>query len=231
MTTALKDYCKTLGADCAGVADLGPFKQGWVVLPEDLLTPYTRAVSVAKRLDNEIMNLLTNGPTVEYAGHYREVNGVLDGITAGIVAWIERQGHQAKAVPASFITDETNLLGNISHKAVARMAGIGWQGKSLLIVNPQYGPRIRLATVLTDMPLLPDQPLKNQCGACAECSKACPAQAIKNVSTTDRHKDRNEALHFSLCAEQTLRNKAMPGIGARICGICVKVCPFGRKQR
>ena len=49
-----------------------------------------------------------------------------------------------------------DLFGNISHKAVARTEGIGWQGKSLLIVSPQYGPRIRLATVLTDMPLEPD---------------------------------------------------------------------------
>lgn len=231
MTTKLKDFCKSRGADSAGVADLTPFKQGWVVLPENLLAPYTRAVSVAKRLDNEIMDALTNGPTEEYARHYREVNGVLDGITAGIVAWIEGQGHQAKAVPASYIADETNLLGNISHKAVARMAGIGWQGKSLLIVSPQYGPRIRLATVLTDMPLLADQPIKNRCGACAECLKACPAQAIKNVSTEDRYETRDHALHFSRCAEQTLRFKTMPGIGARICGICVKVCPFGKKKQ
>ena len=231
MTTELKDFCTSRGADGAGVADLTPFKQGWVVLPEDLLAPYTRAVSIAKHLDDEIMDALTSGPTEDYARHYREVNNILDGITSAAVTWIEAQGHQAMAVPASYIADEANLLGNISHKAVARMAGIGWQGKSLLIVHPHYGPRIRLATVLTDMPLLPDQPLKNRCGSCAECSKACPAQAIKNVSTPDRYETRDHALHFSRCAEQTLQFKALPGIGARICGVCIEVCPFGKTRK
>ncbi len=70
---------------------------------------------------------------------------------------------------------------HISHKAVARMAGLGWQGKSLLLINPEYGPRVRLVTILTDMPLTPDGPVKNRCGACLECVQACPASAIKNA--------------------------------------------------
>lgn len=151
-------------------------------------------------------------------------------IAADVVTRIEAREHRAKAVPASYIADETNLFGNIFHKAVARMAGIGWQGKSRLIVSPDYGPRIRLTTMLTDMPLAPDQPLRNRCRACAECTKACPAQAIRNVSTQDRYETRNRALHFSWCAEQTLRFKDLPGIGARICGVCIKVCPFGGKN-
>jgi len=231
MSDDIKAFCRTRGADCAGIADLAPFKQGWVVLPANLLDPFTRAISIAKRLDDDVINEIDRGPTVRYAGHYRSVNVELDAVTADVVKWIGERGYQAKAVPASHITDDTNLLGNISHKAVARMAGIGWQGKSLLIVNPEHGPRIRLATVLTDMPLVPDQPLRNRCGTCAECSKACPVSAIKNVNTKDRYETRDDALYFSRCAEQTRRNKALPGIGAMICGVCVKVCPFGRKRR
>ena len=229
-TLKLKEFCKTCGADLVGIADLAPFKSGWPVIPRDILSPYTNAVSIAVRLDNSIISGIKDGPTIEYAEHYRTVNALLDNITAELAKWVAEKGFASFAVPASHIADENNLLGNISHKAVARMAGIGWQGKSLLIVSPEYGPRIRLATVLTDMPLITDQPLKNRCGACAECSKACPASAIKNVSTDGRYESRDDALHFSRCAEKTMQFKAMPGIGARICGVCVKVCPFGKKK-
>ncbi|MBI5634400.1 MAG: epoxyqueuosine reductase [Nitrospirae bacterium] len=229
-TCELKAMGRAEGASLVGVADLSEFKKGWKVIPDDLLKPYSVAISVAVHLNDEILDVITDGPTIAYAQHYREINAKLDNITASLVDWIKQRGFTAEAVPASFITDEVNLLGNVSHKAVARMAGIGWQGKSLLIVSPQYGPRIRLATVLTDMPLVPDMPLKNRCGKCVECTKACPASAIKNVLADDRYESRDEALQFSRCADKTIEFKARAGIGARICGVCVKVCPFGKKK-
>lgn len=230
-TEKLKELGIAEGASLVGVADLAEFKKGWKVIPDDLLKPYSAAISVAVNLNDEILIEITDGPTIAYAQHYREINARLDNITAALVNWIKEQGFTAEAVPASFITDEVNLLGNVSHKAIARMAGIGWQGKSLLIVSPQYGPRIRLATVLTDMPLVPDIPLKSRCGKCVECSKACPASAIKGVLANDRYESRDEALYFSRCSDKTMEFKCMPGIGARICGVCVKVCPFGKRKQ
>jgi epoxyqueuosine reductase len=231
-TVDVKKLAKDAGADIVGIADLAPFKNGWQVVPQDLLMPFTCAVSIAVHLDGDVIDHIDNKPTVEYADHYRAINKALDGITKTISDYVIGKGFRAQTIPASFIADEKDLLGNISHKAVARMAGIGWQGKSLLIVSPQFGPRIRLATVLTDMPLAPDGPMKNRCGACAECSKACPATAIRSVSSTgDRYETREEALNFSRCVDQTLKFKALPGIDARICGICVRVCPFGKKKK
>lgn len=229
-TAELKDFCRLAGADLAGIADLVPFKNGWPVIPQDLLSSYESAVSIAVRLDNSIISGIKNRPTPEYAEHYRKINALLNNIATDIVNWIAKRGFGAKAVPASLIVDEENLLGNISHKAIARMAGIGWQGKSLLIINPEYGPRIRLATVLTDMPLTHDQPLKNRCGTCSECSKACPASAIKNISTDSRYEKRDDALYFNRCAEKTMQFKTLPGIGARICGVCISACPFGSRK-
>jgi len=115
--------------------------------------------------------------------------------------------------------------------AIARMAGIGWQGKSLALVTPQFGPHIRLSSVLTDMPLAADQPLKNRCGKCVACANACPADAIKNATTKDHYQTRDDALHFRRCVEQLARFQALPGIGRRLCGICLQACPFGSKNR
>jgi epoxyqueuosine reductase len=227
----LKDFCRSSGADLTGIADLAPFQQGWLTLPVNLLLPYTLAVSVAVRLDNEIMDAITTVPTTEYAEHYRKANMVLDSLTAAISVWIVGRGYRAEAVPASKIVDTENLLGAVSHKAIARMAGIGWQGKSLLIVSPEFGPRIRLATVLTDMPLVADIPIANQCGTCTECTDACPARAIRNVKADKRYASREEALFFGQCVDKTYENSLLPGINARICGVCVRACPHGKPRR
>lgn len=227
----LKELCRSSGADLTGIADLAPFQQGWSTLPANLLEPYTRGVSVAVRLDDAVIDSSISRPTSEYAEHYRSINRVLDRLAAEIVDWISRRGYRAEAVPASKIMDTEKLLGAVSHKAIARMAGIGWQGKSLLIVSPEFGPRIRLATVLTDMPLSPDGPINNRCGECTECTTACPVNAIRNVTAVDRYASRDEALRFDLCEGRTYENSLLPGIGARICGICIRACPHGRSGR
>ena len=226
----LKAFCRTCGADLAGIADLAPFKEGWQTLPPGLLEPFTRAVSVAMHLDDDIMDEIADLPTTAYAEHYRTINEDLDRLTSKVVERITGCGYRAAAVPASKIMDTEKLLGAISHKAIARMAGIGWQGKSLLIVSPEHGPRIRLATVLTDMPLAPDGPIRSRCGSCAECTNACPVGAIRNATPHGMFTNREEALHFSRCADRTFDNSRMSGIGARICGVCVKACPHGKRK-
>ncbi len=229
LTTEVKSFAKSLGADLVGIADLSPFK-GYITIPENLLDPYTNAISIAVHLDDDIIDSIIDSPTPEYADHYRAVNMLLDKITSQIVTWISAKGFISQAIPASLIVDEERLLGSISHKAIARIAGIGWQGKNLLIISPQYGPRIRLATVLTNMSLIADQPLKNRCGKCEECFKACPSSAIRNVFTESHYNTREDAVYIERCYSRLKTFKANPKIRATICGVCIKACPFGRKS-
>ncbi|MFA5336324.1 MAG: hypothetical protein WC324_05335, partial [Candidatus Omnitrophota bacterium] len=79
----------------------------------------------------------------------------------------------------------------------------------------KFGAAVRYATVLTDMPLKADKPLKAGCGACASCVPVCPVKAIK--------KDAKD-FDVEACREllKTFANR--PGIGHSICGICVKAC-------
>ena len=225
----LKTAAISEGADLAGVADLTPFKApDQNKLPPEFLAPFARAVSLAIRLDKTIIDGITHGPTADYARHYRDVNARLDQASGRLAEWIQGSGFAAAAIPASSIVDEENLLGPISHRAIARMAGIGWQGKSLLIVSPQFGPRIRLSTVLTNMPSLTNRPLKNRCGSCSTCATACPANAIINTTTSDHYATRDQALHLKHCAAYTMKFKKRPEIAASICGVCMAVCPYGR---
>jgi len=226
---ALKEMARNLGADLVGIADLAYLKDVDTE-PSDLLSGYTRAISIAVKLPNDVFEQLVDRPTPLYAQVYLNANALLDQIALRLTAHIEQRGYKALPIPASQPLDMTEFRSHLSAKAVANVAGLGWQGKSLLIITPEFGPRIRLATVLTNMPLAADRPLKNRCGSCTACTRACVAQAIRNVPTTFHYASREEALDFRKCADKLVEEfKPLPGIDKPICGICIKVCPWGRK--
>lgn len=227
----LKKYAVDAGANVARIADLDRLR-GIETLPPDLLDGFDRAVSMAVALSDPIIETITDRPTPIYASHYSRVNALLDDTALKVTRYIEERGARAMPLPASQVLDVERNLSFLSHKAVAVAAGIGWQGKSLLTVSPDFGPRIRLVTVLTDADLVPDAPLRNRCGGCTKCTDACPAGAIKNVSTDSHYASRHEALHFERCVHHVREVCAkMENIGASICGVCIKVCPWGARKR
>src|SRR4030042_2589168 len=129
ITSCLKIIGANLGADLIGVADLEPLRKGRPLLPGNLIESYFYGLSIGIHLQEDVIETIEDRPIPEYARHYRKINATLDTISAQIVRWIWEKGVQGRAVPASQIMDETNLLGRISHTAVARVAGLGWQGK------------------------------------------------------------------------------------------------------
>lgn len=230
-TEQLKDFARECGADLVGIADLA-LLEGIQTEPADLFKGYKRAVSIAIRLADGVIDPIVDAPTPLYQQHYLKVNALLDDIAVRVSQYLQKAGHKALPIPASQLLDKTDWYSYLSHKAVAIAAGIGWQGKSLLVVSPQYGPRIRLVTILTDAALIPDRPAKNRCAKCTSCTDACPAQAIKNVNTKTHYADRDEALYFSKCvAKVSQEHTKLPFIDSPICGVCIRACPWGRKSR
>ena len=228
-TKEFKDRIIGFGADLVGIADVEPLKE-LKVDPPDLLEPFVRAVSIAIKLPVAVFEQIVDQPTPIYKSIYTTANLILDEITFRTALVLQNDGFHSLPIPASQVLDRENWTAAISHKAVARMAGLGWQGKNLLLITPQYGSRVRLVTVLTKAPLDVDGPVKNRCGDCTACQDACPAQAIKGISTETHYKNRDEAMYFSRCVEKVAGEFAkIPEVGVPICGICIKVCPFGRK--
>lgn len=227
----IKQKAMELGADLVGIADLSRV-QGLPTLPEGLFGNYTHAIVIAVAVSREVFEMISDGPTPLYLHHYLATNTLLDNVALQLQNEILRKGFRALAIPASQVLDRTNWLAHLSHKAMGKAAGLGWQGKSLLLVTPQYGPRVRLATVLTDAPLEADSLQANRCGTCQQCQKACPAGAIKGGSWEDHPQTREEALYFSRCVEKVNEDFAKrPEIGKPICGICISVCPWGKSRR
>jgi len=227
-TEKIKANIIELGANLVGVADTESLTK-LTLDPPNLLDSFPRAISIALRLPTAAFEQIIDQPTPLYSSVYHSANRILDQIAFHATNVLQRDGFKSLPIPASQVLDRENWYGAITHKAVGRMAGLGWQGKSLLLVNPDYGPRIRLATILTDAPLNIDSPIKNRCGECNLCREACPAGAIKGVGTKDNYKSREEALYFSRCVDKLVGEfSKLPNVDAPICGICIKVCPFGR---
>lgn len=230
-TENLKRFAEQCGADLVRIADLTRL-QGIETEPADLLEGYTRAVSMAVRLSHGVVDAIVDHPTPLYQQNYAKINLLLDDIALRVMGYLQSAGARTLPIPASQLLDKTRWLSYISHKAVAIAAGIGWQGKSLLVVNRKFGPRIRLVTVLTEMELVPDEAVKNLCARCSSCADACPAQAIRNVNTSHHYEDREEALRFDQCVARVTENQSsLPFIEAPICGVCIRACPFGQRKR
>ncbi len=219
---------KQWGADLIKVADTARMKS-METRPDDLLKNFPRAISIAIQLADGIIDTIVDTPTEIYSQHYQRVNALLDNIACRVTSFIQNNGGKALPIPASQILCEERFVSYISHKAVAINAGLGWQGKSLLLVTPQDGPRIRLVTILTDLDIQADKPIKNRCGKCTQCTDACPAGAIKNVNTELHYSSRNEAVDLSACVDHLNKVSGYGNLMPYICGVCVASCPWGKK--
>lgn len=225
---SLESLAMEEGADLFGVADLDELR-GIDTVPSDLLDGYMRAISVGVRLSDAVLETITDSPTPLYAHQYEAANASLDHLTFRLQRGLQASGWDAVAIAASQKIDTERWMGHVSHKAVGRAAGLGWLGKSLLLVNPDHGPRVRLGTVLTDAALDADKPLEFGCGRCTSCVDRCPVDAIRDSSWTDHPRSREEALRFDRCRELLVEDLSRrPNIGSPICGVCVAACPFGR---
>ncbi len=196
-------------------------------------------ISVGIRLDDKIIDGVINGPTPKYAEHYNDVNSKLNEIARDIRSMLRRMDYRAEMIKATLSENEEKkypdyyqtLSVEFSHKQAATRGGLGWIGKSALFISPLFGPRIRLVTVLTDFELQPGIPVKSSlCGNCEICVKKCPASAAtgKNWSPSMAREDFFDAHKCREKANELTRLKV--GQNDTICGICVAVCPIGRKK-
>jgi epoxyqueuosine reductase QueG len=211
----IKTLCHQWGGALFGVADLGPFKKEGSLLSPPLMDRFSYGISVGFHLSDAILEEIENQPTPLYFHHYQRVNILLDTIGLMVTSAIQDLGYQAMPIPASQIVDWKTQKGHLSHKHVARAAGLGWIGRNNLLVNEKFGSRIRLVTILTDLPFRIDPLSIRDCGSCHACLSVCPAGAIK---------ERQENFDHLRCYEQLRTFAKTLHFSHNICGICVKAC-------
>ena len=224
LTQQLENFSRERGADLFGIADLMPAHDFVVSQGGPQLGQFPLAISMGMRLSDEIVDL--ENPNEDrrqslYLHHvYNVVTPALDFLAHDIARWLAGRDFKAFPVPGSTPYNFQRLEGIFSHKLAAHLAGLGWIGKSCLLVTAPFGPRVRFVSVLTDAPLNAGSILDRKCGKCQVCVDSCPVNAFTGAEFKDTQ-GRESRFDVFKCSEY---RKNHP------CGTCVAVCPIGKKR-
>jgi epoxyqueuosine reductase QueG len=234
LAAGIRELALKAGADMVGFADLHS-------LPPEYRTAYPFGISMAVALDTGTINRIRGGPTKEYHNEYLRVNKALDAIGEKEAGYLRGNGYRVVCIPATSTTIDTGgivtdirmktLSAQISHKMIATRAGLGWVGKSDLLVTRHFGSAVRIITVLTDAALPGGEPINDSgCGDCHACVDACPARAITGT-TWYPGISRESLVDVQKCMDtgRALTSAAF-GEAVSICGVCIAACPWTRRR-
>ncbi|MFE8696182.1 tRNA epoxyqueuosine(34) reductase QueG [Cytobacillus sp. FJAT-53684] len=116
--------------------------------------------------------------------------------------------------------------GELSDRAVAERAGIGWSGKNCSIITPEFGSYVYLGEMITSIPFEPDQPIEDQCGTCNKCLEACPTGALVQGGQINAQK----CVAFLTQTKGFIEEQYREKIGNRVygCDSCQTACPANK---
>lgn len=227
MSQEIKRAAQFLGANLVGVCE---FDERWLYAsrysrisrrekPLDLPPNLPYVIVTAVEMDHEMVQ--TNPSALSGAasgiGYSREVLLLLS-----LAQYIRNLGYQAVA----------SLNDTALNVPLAIAAGLGEYSRMGLLITKEFGPRVRLGKIFTDLPLAPDQPIrfgvKEFCNICQRCVKACPIRAIFAGPPLDKpHNPSN--IHgvrkWNIDAEKCFRYWVNQNTE---CSICIRVCPFNK---
>jgi epoxyqueuosine reductase QueG len=211
---AFKKICLKEGLDLFGVADIRQIKQEFQISPKTLQN-LDQAICLGLRLSQSVLSEMEEKPTKLYFHHYKIINSFLDQAALKLGNLIQKKGYAALPIPATQIIDWEKNSAHLSHRKLGVLAGLGWIGRNNLLVNEKLGSQFRLVSILTDMPLAADKPIKKDCGNCRLCVKICPAGAICESAAGFDHKK---------CFDKLKTFQAQRQVEQFVCGVCVNIC-------
>jgi epoxyqueuosine reductase len=223
LNTEILDRLKADGANLVGFADI-------TCLPVDITDGLPRAFSIAVALDPATIRDIKDGPTARYFAEYSRANALLGQLGEQIARILSNAGYRARPFPATTEQIDRNTLSvKLQHKTVATRAGLGWIGKSGLLVTKEYGSAVRLASVLTDAPIeTGTATVASYCGNCRRCIERCPAQALTGRDW-EPGLSREQIYSAAACLQMAREFAGRTGIKATICGICINACPWTQR--
>ncbi len=205
LTGTIKEKARSFGADLAGVT---PVIDEHVMSGREI--PYRNAICLGFPMDREAML------DVPWRRANREVmrSYVQSTKTAVLLAeYIRSLGWPARAYGLN--------CNDIQQLPLAISAGLGQLGKHGSLICPEHGSNLRLATVLTDLPLVPNAPVDigvdDLCMVCQRCRIDCPPDAIHDQKQMVRGTSK-WYVDFDKCAPYFTKTWG--------CGICIEVCPW-----
>ena len=212
----VKQYAKACGADLVGIASMDRFEGAPKQMDPRYIFPDAKAMIVMgfRILRGTLRGIEEGTFYISYAGMgYAGINYVQQPMVLwNFCRMVEDEGYEAVPIPNNFMWTNTDSSGQdpeatgvmreswsrpvspdkpapdvfIHMRIAAFAAGLGEIGYSKMFISPEFGPRQRLAAVLTDMPLEPD-PLYSGpplCDRCMSCAHQCTGGAISTERTT-----------------------------------------------
>lgn len=211
---AVKEYAKRCGADLVGIASMDRFEGAPLQMDPRQIFPGAKAMVVLgfRILRGALRGIEEGTFYIAYSGMgYAGINHVLQPMVLwGLCRWIEDQGYEALPIPNNFPWSNTDVSGNnpartgqprpewsrpvaagkpapdvfVHLRIAAFCAGLGEMGYGKLLLTPEFGPRQRLAALLTDAPLEPDPLFEGGlCDRCLLCVRDCSGKAISPSTT------------------------------------------------
>ncbi|MBV4420238.1 epoxyqueuosine reductase [Clostridium tyrobutyricum] len=222
------DRAKKLGMNIVGFASVDRWEKYRDTNPEyypQNIWPGMKTVIV---FGTQIyLPMLETTPSIVYSELYNTTNRILDETAYKIANYLNTLGHQALFFPRDCYGDISVLVRKpaaaFSQVLAAKYAGLGTIGYNHTLLTKEFGPRVRLVSVITNAVLPPDPMLKKDlCIKCEMCRKCCPT--ISFTTTENLVADMNK----KRCAEYHAKLKAA---FCYPCGVCIKVCPVGDDRK
>jgi epoxyqueuosine reductase len=245
VSSMIKSEALRLGFDACGISHVENLDENIAHLKEWLLRGYHGNMKfmenhVEKRINPEkivegarsVISVLLNyyttrhqadadAPVLSKYAYGEDYHKVIRKKLKGLLRYINESIMPAKG---RIFIDSAPLF----EKAWAAKAGLGWTGKNSLLISPKAGSFFFIGTLVVDVPLETDKPVRDYCGSCAKCMEACPTNAIVAPHVLDARK---------CIAYHTIESKEKPGLefmgkfSNRMfgCDICQDVCPWNTK--
>jgi len=223
MSKRIKKIAMFYGADLVGIA---PYDERWV--NKGIEIPWAKyVISIAIEMDYDFLRII-NYP----AGGYPHAAAFLGytkmaEVAPSLASYILGIGYNARA------------CGNdtVQNIPIAIDAGLGEMGRSNMVITPEFGSRLRLCSVITDLPLQPDKPIdfgiQAFCERCDKCARACPGRALPFGARTSEPLNisnntgvRKWMRNAELCLTFWRRNGRDTLKGGTSCAECIRVCPW-----
>ena len=223
----VKGYAGHIGADVVGITELNPlwvyshrgeiFHQNWEDWGKEISPAHRYAIVMAEEMDFELIGPAPHTPTVLES---MQVYAKGAYIATQVAAFIANLGYDATA---NHLRHYDAIL-----PALAVDAGLGELGRLGYVMTKEFGPRVRLSAVLTDLPMETDKPVDigalDFCRKCKKCSRCCPSQSIPG---DDNPTDHNGISRWKLNAETCFDYWGKIGTD---CDVCMKVCPWSHAR-
>jgi epoxyqueuosine reductase QueG len=192
LTDQVKAVASELGGDMVGIAPIARFANAPLRMSPQGLLPGAQSVIVVGIHHLDAMIELDGEPTSQDYGPYglqsSYMNARLDDISFLMARFLEAEGHRTLPISASNIWRyhgykdlQVCFAPDMAHRYAAAAAGLGEIGWNGLLLSPEYGPRNRFVSIVTEAKLEPTPMYDGEplCDRCLACVDNCPTDAFR----------------------------------------------------